>query len=244
MMDTQDITYNKKARYIKVYNQLLKMFDNGVYPEGTRLPPEPELAKLMGVSRTTLRQSLALLQEDGFVEAKQGYGNVVKKIGDGYFIGLERIGNPFHKCCNDKVDEITILRRFEVSTSYVNTVLRREVPMYLGVERHYLNSNTQIGFCYSIVPSDSVDSHNVNLNDSESVKQYLEETIYKLAHKSETEIKYIVGTDMLKLSGLFTDQDVFVLLIENIVDNRGTIIVHNKYYIPLEKASLRLSSFG
>ncbi|MBP2000211.1 DNA-binding GntR family transcriptional regulator [Paenibacillus shirakamiensis] len=243
-MNTKDTIYTKKSRYIKVYNQLLEMFEQGVYPEGTRLPAEADLSKIMGVSRTTLRQSLALLQEDGFVEAKHGYGNIVRKMGDGHFIGLERIGNPFQKCCTASVDQMTTVSRLEGSTSYVNTVLRREVPVYLGVERNFLNSSTQVGFCYSIIPSDTLNNYNVNLNDKKSVEQYLEEGIYAFAHKSEMEIKYIQGTEMLKLSGLFTDQDIFVLLMENIMDHRGMIVVHNKYYIPLELASLRLSSFA
>ena len=37
------------------------MINEGTFAEGSRLPSEPELSKMLGVSRTTLRQALALL---------------------------------------------------------------------------------------------------------------------------------------------------------------------------------------
>jgi GntR family transcriptional repressor for pyruvate dehydrogenase complex len=46
----------------------------GVYPRGTTLPPERELAGLLGVSRATLREAMAALREAGLVETRRGRG--------------------------------------------------------------------------------------------------------------------------------------------------------------------------
>ena len=44
----------------------------GVYPQGTRLPPERELAALMGVSRATLREAIAALRTAQMVRTTRG----------------------------------------------------------------------------------------------------------------------------------------------------------------------------
>jgi GntR family transcriptional regulator, transcriptional repressor for pyruvate dehydrogenase complex len=50
---------------------------DGVFPPGSMLPPERELAEQLGVNRTSLRQALARLQQMGLIEARHGSGNVV-----------------------------------------------------------------------------------------------------------------------------------------------------------------------
>ncbi|RFZ12249.1 HTH-type transcriptional regulator Mce2R [Mycobacterium marinum] len=51
---------------------------DGVFPPGSALPPERELAERLGVNRTSLRQGLARLQQMGLIETRQGSGNVVR----------------------------------------------------------------------------------------------------------------------------------------------------------------------
>jgi GntR family transcriptional regulator, transcriptional repressor for pyruvate dehydrogenase complex len=51
---------------------------DGVFPPGSTLPPERELAERFEVNRTSLRQGLARLQQMGLIEARQGSGNVVR----------------------------------------------------------------------------------------------------------------------------------------------------------------------
>lgn len=44
----------------------------GVVGHGERLPPERELAPLLGVSRVTLREAIRALQQAGYVESRRG----------------------------------------------------------------------------------------------------------------------------------------------------------------------------
>ena len=46
-------------------------------PAGSQLPPEPELAAQMGVSRATLREALRSLEEEGLVRRTRGAGTFV-----------------------------------------------------------------------------------------------------------------------------------------------------------------------
>ena len=51
---------------------------DGRYPTGSQMPSEPRLAAQFGVSRGTLRQALANLRQDGYLEAVPGRGSFVR----------------------------------------------------------------------------------------------------------------------------------------------------------------------
>lgn len=54
---------------------LLQAIKVGIFPVGEKLPPERDLAEHLGVSRATLREGLAELQQAGFLEVRRGrYG--------------------------------------------------------------------------------------------------------------------------------------------------------------------------
>ena len=50
----KEVTH-KKLAHVQVYEALYKMVEDGTFPVGSRLPAEPKLAKMLGVSRMTLR---------------------------------------------------------------------------------------------------------------------------------------------------------------------------------------------
>ena len=54
--------------------QLATAIRLGVYPVGSQLPPERELAERLSVSRATLREAIAALRQAGLVETRRGRG--------------------------------------------------------------------------------------------------------------------------------------------------------------------------
>jgi len=54
--------------------QLATAIRLGVYPRGSSLPAERDLAERLGVSRATLREAMAALREAGLVETTRGRG--------------------------------------------------------------------------------------------------------------------------------------------------------------------------
>lgn len=63
-----------KACYqlILKFMTLSKDIDHGVWPIGSRLPSERDLAEHFSVSRMTLRQAITLLVEEGILERRIG----------------------------------------------------------------------------------------------------------------------------------------------------------------------------
>jgi GntR family transcriptional regulator len=51
--------------------------NQGKFPAGSQLPPEMELLQMMGISRTTLREALRILEEQRFIRKRRGLGTFV-----------------------------------------------------------------------------------------------------------------------------------------------------------------------
>jgi GntR family transcriptional regulator len=64
----------RKRLSFRVRDDLASRIANGRIQPGSKLPPEPELAEELGVSRSTLREALRSLEEDGFVTRTRGAG--------------------------------------------------------------------------------------------------------------------------------------------------------------------------
>ena len=61
----------------QVVARLEQLLCQGVLGPGMQLPPERELAKVLGVSRSSLREALQALREFGVLEARHGAGNFI-----------------------------------------------------------------------------------------------------------------------------------------------------------------------
>lgn len=66
------------TRYVDLANTLVKEIVDGRYVIGSLLPTEHELADQYGVSRHTVRASLQLLQDRGYISRKKSVGTKVE----------------------------------------------------------------------------------------------------------------------------------------------------------------------
>ncbi|MEP7328897.1 MAG: FadR/GntR family transcriptional regulator [Betaproteobacteria bacterium] len=60
--------------YRQIAGQIAALIDNGEFASGSRLPAERELATLLGVSRTSVREAIISLEIGGRVEVRVGSG--------------------------------------------------------------------------------------------------------------------------------------------------------------------------
>lgn len=63
--------------YRQVYEALRSQIRGEIYLPDSLLPPEPQLEKQFGVSRTTVRKAIEMLRSDGLVSVRQGKGTTV-----------------------------------------------------------------------------------------------------------------------------------------------------------------------
>jgi GntR family trehalose operon transcriptional repressor len=70
----------KMAKYQDIYNTLLSQIEDKTYRPGEMLPGEHELMQVYDASRDTVRKSLSLLAQNGYIQKAQGKGSVVLDI--------------------------------------------------------------------------------------------------------------------------------------------------------------------
>jgi GntR family transcriptional regulator, transcriptional repressor for pyruvate dehydrogenase complex len=70
------------ASYELVVDQIRRAIRTGRFVVGQKLPPERELARQLGVSRTTVREALRVLQGEGLVETRRGRSGGPVVLGD------------------------------------------------------------------------------------------------------------------------------------------------------------------
>ena len=63
----------------QIADALQDMIADGKLPRGSQLPPERELAGLLGVNRATLREAIRTLEQRGLVKMKVGSGTYVRE---------------------------------------------------------------------------------------------------------------------------------------------------------------------
>ncbi len=70
----------KTKVYADIAAQIHRLIAEGRLGPGDRLPPERELAEVFGVSRTSVRDAIRVLEVRGLVEPRHGEGTVVKAV--------------------------------------------------------------------------------------------------------------------------------------------------------------------
>ncbi len=76
-------TIEPRRLYRQIADQIRALVRSGEYPAGSRLPPERDLARQLGVSRPSVREALIALEVEGLVEVRIGSGIYVLEGGRG-----------------------------------------------------------------------------------------------------------------------------------------------------------------
>lgn len=76
-MNMESIIF-KKSLAEELAERLQKQIANETYKVGQKLPTEPELMKMYGVGRSTVREAMKILVNMGFLKVQQGAGTFVE----------------------------------------------------------------------------------------------------------------------------------------------------------------------
>ena len=101
------------SKYLIIYNEIKEKVENGDIKPNTKLSSENELMKKYSVSRDTIRKSLNLLEQNGYIQKIKGKGSFVLDINkfDFPISGL----TSFKELANKMgVKSYTILEEFEL----------------------------------------------------------------------------------------------------------------------------------
>src|SRR3990170_2223461 len=71
---------DRRALPLRLRDEILAIIQRQALRPGDRLPTEAALADRFGVARTTAREALKLLEQDGVVDVRHGSGRYVSQV--------------------------------------------------------------------------------------------------------------------------------------------------------------------
>lgn len=103
-----------KNKYITIYNDLATKIKNGYYKPNHLLPSESELMKAYNVSRDTIRKSLNILTQEGYIQKAQGKGSFVLDVNKFMFpvsgvVSFKEINNSLGQTFDTEVLKIDVI---------------------------------------------------------------------------------------------------------------------------------------
>ena len=69
-----------RSQYVQIADIIRYRIERGIYPPGSHLPSEDQLAQELGVSRVTINRAVGVLRSAGDVRVRRGTGAVVRSI--------------------------------------------------------------------------------------------------------------------------------------------------------------------
>lgn len=241
-----DINIRKKTKepkYVSIYNTLFKMITEGEFSENDRLPSEPNLAKDLGVSRSTLRQALTLLQDDGLIKIIRGKGNFITK--DDYNLNAipdDTIQNTIYKYLNKsiKIDDVEMEFHLETCTDYFHRVLGTKPAAVVVIDRWYKIKKKTIAYSFSIIPIENISKYNVDLNNHDELLNFVEKDIYDICDNVTLDIKFSTSGNYAAKKYHFSDKEHFFLLEEKVCLKNNCVMAFSKFYLPVDMSTIRI----
>lgn len=239
------IMAEKNIHYSKTLNQslgdwlhdaLLDYLKKKKYTIGAKLPVEHELIKIFSVGRSTLREAVAQLVFEGYLERKQGSGTYIRRLPhiiENNLMELKSV-TEYIEMANAKarttLSEITSIMADEFYADIFNLAIG--TPL-VKVKRIRCANESLATFSEDVFPQFLFSKHKIKLADldeNESIFKVLEEHNVKLSYAKTAIIpKLLSHSDLIDIpEGMHY---LFLLLIENYFDIDGNHICYsNNYY--------------
>ncbi len=132
----------KKSLAEEVSGKLKEQVVAGIYPVGSRLPVEPELMKMFGVGRSSIREAIKLLANTGLLRVQQGVGTFVETLDS-----TETMDQRLKRAKEQEVDEVRQLLEMKIAEK---AALHRtskdiqQISKYLAARKKAADSNSLI----------------------------------------------------------------------------------------------------
>jgi GntR family transcriptional regulator len=222
--------------YIQAEEALTRMVAES--EPGDQLPPEPELAQQLGVSRSTLREALRVLRDKGFIVRKQGVGTFVQALPLVIPSGLEslesldalaaRIGLPVH------TDQVTINEREVGDDADLQQQLELEaddkVTCVCRVKR---TGKRPVAYIEDMVPVTVAQADELEVGFRDSVLDYLHDRGNPYPDHARADIRALLADDNLASKLALEPGSALLLLEETLYSTDGKPIDYSRnYFVP------------
>lgn len=130
----QPVVTENTSRSERIVAQIKSLIAEGKLKHGDKLPPERELAEIMNVSRTSVREAIKTLAAMGLVVIRKGHGvfveeanleSVINRVGDALIIKKDEIDQLFEirKVLETQAAQWAAERATEEEILYINKLV-------------------------------------------------------------------------------------------------------------------------
>ncbi len=219
--------------YVRAQDALTQLLAKGGYRPGDKLPPEPELAKQLGVSRATLREVLRALESQGIIVRRRGVGTFVNVPPITVEGGLEVL---------ESLDEIMRRRNKVVRTRDLHIRLEAALPKAaarLGIpegdpvvviSRTRLVDDIPVAWMLDVIPAALVPLEEVKLTFQGSLLDMLRRRGKPIVSYAYTNV-LAVDADTALARALEVPEGQSLLFLEQVLyDERSVPVAYERHY--------------
>lgn len=218
--------------YVSVYETICQWLKEGKYKPGDKLPGENILAEQFQVSRSTLRQAMLLLQEDGLVGNHQGKGNIVLSNQDLKSNGLEKVGNPILDFCVHPIDRTVTTVGFQPATRKHQEVLKlRSSSIVAVIDITYYHQDMPVGFAMVYMPYEVLNTGNVDLEDADSVYRFYTQLLSSGRLYSDTKLRIVHARERLANILAVPEGDPLLIMEEELYTEYDKPVLSHKMFM-------------
>lgn len=228
----------------KTKHEILKFIENEEIQADEILPSENTFMDILGVSRYTVREALALLEQDKIIYKIKGKGTFVNKRPIQIESGLEKL---------ESITEIIESFGYQPGTIWVG--VEEAYPTKDMVKKLKLEADDEIitlkrirtangkaaAYLVDTIPKKIVNNESLDNIDSESVFSYIKEKFGIAIDYATTEIIPTVPTEEMIEHLKVANDKLFILLHQLHYDREGQPILYSLDYFDSEIFKLKVN---
>lgn len=227
--------------YLKVYNKIKGLIQDGTYPVSTFLPPESELEELFEVSRTTIRKAIKMLSDDGIVTVRQGSGTIIN--GNRTTQNYNKVNSITESLKRKGYKVTTAGMMIEVFPASLSIAKELEIPInekVARVQRVQCANGKPVSIMTNYIPYELVPGIEQYQNQFVGLYQFMEEN-YKIEIEYSRDKIYAKSADFFEAQALQVEPKEALLTVHRVcyANKRPVCIDHvcvvgNQYEVEIE----------
>jgi len=203
---------------------------------GDRLPTEPELAKQLRVSRSTLREAMRSFETQGLLIRKQGSGTYRADSSSVFETGLEVLESLETLAARFGLDVSMgelLVEQIPADENLAMTLNTEKGSQLVNVSRVITVKNQPAAFLRDILPLDVIASKDLEEGFTGSVLDLLIQRADPMPEQSRTEIKVIPAPREVARALDIQRGEALLMFEADLVDKTGRVIDHSfSWFLP------------
>lgn len=183
-----------------IRTQLLEAMRTGPYADAAHLPPETELALTLGISRTQLRDALAVLEQEGFITRRHGVGTLINR---------HVLKVPVRMDIEEELLDMIRSSGYDAALAYVHTrdtvpdadMLQRvdlppDTPI-LRIDRLYTANGRPAIFCVDLIDKSIIRTNYTQQDLEKPIFHFLQHVCGISAYMDLTDLRPVIADESL-----------------------------------------------